>query len=130
MSGHQEELKYLKGTIIFYEAPHRLEKTLNLMYNVFGERNISISREISKKYESIFRGTISELLKNLGTIKGEYVLVVEGYNACDRVLDLTIIDNVNLYVNDGMKVMDAIKKVAKERHIAKNEVYMEYHNGR
>lgn len=125
-----EELKYLKNTIIFYEAPHRLEKTLKLMYNILGERNISVSREISKKYESIFRGTISELLKNLGTVKGEYVLVVEGYNVCDNVQNLTIVDNVNLYVNDGMEVMDAIKTVAKERHIAKSEVYKEYHNRR
>ena len=125
-----EELKYLKTTIIFYEAPHRLEKTLKLMYNILGERNISVSREISKKYESIFRGTISELLKNLGTIKGEYVLVVEGYNVSNDVQNLTIVDNVNLYVNDGMEVMDAIKTVAKERNIAKNEVYKEYHNRR
>lgn len=123
-----EELKSLKSTIIFYEAPHRLEKTLNLIYSIFGERNISVSREISKKYENIFRGTLAELLNNLGTIKGEYVLVVEGCkDTCENVNNLTIIDNVNLYVNNGMKLMDAIKTVAKERKIPKNEVYKEYH---
>lgn len=123
-----EELKFLKSTIIFYEAPHRLEKTLKLIFSIFGERNISVSREISKRYESIFRGSLSDLLNNLGTIKGEYVLVVEGYkDNCEDVNDLTIIDNVNLYVNNGMKLMDAIKIVAKERKIPKNEVYREYH---
>lgn len=123
-----EELKFLKSTIIFYEAPHRLEKTLKLIFSIFGERKISISREISKKYESVFRGNLSELLNNLGTIKGEYVLVVEGYNDTrENVNDLTIIDNVNLYVNNGMKLMDAIKIVAKERNIPKSEVYKEYH---
>lgn len=126
-----EELKFLKSTIVFYEAPHRLEKTLKLIFTVFGERNISVSREISKKYESIFRGKLSDLLSNLGTIKGEYVLVVEGNkDSCEDVNNLTIIDNVNLYVNNGMKLMDAIKIVAKERKITKNEVYKEYHSRR
>ena len=125
-----EQLKFLKNTIIFYEAPHRLEKTLKLMYEVFGDRKISVSREISKKHESIFRGTLLELLKNLGTIKGEYVLVVEGYIESEIVDKLTIFDNVNLYVNNGMEIMDAIKCVAKERNIPKNQVYKEYHTRR
>lgn len=125
-----EELKFFKSTIIFYEAPHRLEKTLNLMHNVLGNRKISVSREISKKYESIFRGTISELLENLGTIKGEYVLVVEGYTESEDVNNLTIIDNVNSYISNGMKIMDAIKCVARERNIPKNQVYKEYHTRR
>ena len=122
-----EELKFLKNTIIFYESPHRLEKTLNLMYNVLGNRKISVSREISKKYESIYRGTIYDLLKNLGSVKGEYVLVVEGYTESENVNNLTIVDNVNLYINNGMEIMDAIKCVAREKKIPKNQVYKEYH---
>lgn len=125
-----EELKFYKETIIFYEAPHRLEKTINLMYKILGDRKISISREISKKHESIFRGTISELLKNFGTVKGEYVIVVEGSNIINGSNEMSIIQNIDLYINSGMSVMDAIKKVSKERNIPKNEVYKEYHTGR
>jgi len=122
-----EKLKLLEYTMIFYEAPHRLEKTINLIEKVFGDREISISREISKKYESIYRGMISNIKDNLENIKGEFVIVVSGCKNIDNTMELNIIDNVNLYVKNGMDLMDAIKRVAKERKIPKNEIYREYH---
>lgn len=122
-----EELKSLKYTMIFYEAPHRLRKTLSNILEVMGDRNISISREISKIHEEIYRDKISNLIDISDTMKGELVLVVEGNLDIVDYSDLSIIEHVNLYVDDGMNVKDAIKLVAKERNIAKSIVYKDYH---
>ncbi len=123
-----EDLSDNKCTMIFYEAPHRIMKTLDLMLDVFGDRNISISREITKKFESIYRGKISEV-KSIIPEKGEFVIIVEG--SLDNNIDesLSLVDAVNLYIKAGLSVMDAIKRVAKERGIPKGEVYKEYHKG-
>lgn len=122
-----EELKSLKYTMIFYEAPHRIRKTLSNMLEVMGDRNISISREISKIHEEIYRDKISNLIDISDTMKGELVLVVEGNLDIVDYSDLSIIEHVNLYVDDGMNVKEAIKLVAKERNIAKSIVYKDYH---
>lgn len=123
-----ENLKFFKYTIIFYEAPHRIKKTMQEILEIFGDRQVSLSREISKKFESIYRGNISDLLFTLDNIKGEFVIVVSQYNEDNsNKNELSIIDNVKLYIENGMEVMDAIKRVAKERNISKNEIYKEYH---
>ena len=122
-----EELKFLKYTIIFYEAPHRIEKTISDIYDCFGDREISLSREISKKFESVYRGKISDLIKSFDEVKGEFVIVVEPFKSDLNTLDLSVVDNVNFYVSNGMDLMDAIKKVAKERNVSKSEIYREYH---
>ena len=125
-----EKLKFIENVIIFYEAPHRIKKTMEMVLEVFGDRNISLSREISKKYESVYRGNISNLLPTLDDIKGEFVVVVEGFNnEISEIEDLTVIEQVNFYIENGMKTMDAIKVVAKERGMKKNDVYAEYHRG-
>lgn len=123
-----ESLKFCKYTIIFYEAPHRIKKTMEEILEIFGDRQVSLSREISKKFESIYRGNISNLLSTLDNIKGEFVIVVSPYKEDNsNNNDLSVIDNVKLYIENGMEVMDAIKRVAKERNIPKNEIYREYH---
>ena len=123
-----DNLKFCKYTIIFYEAPHRIEKTMNEILDIFGDREVSLSREISKKFESVYRGNISSLIPTLKDIKGEFVIVVSPYKEDNvNVSDLSIYDNVKLYIENGMETMEAIKLVAKERNIAKNEVYREYH---
>ena len=123
-----DNLKFCKYTIIFYEAPHRIEKTMNEILDIFGDREVSLSREISKKFESVYRGSISSLIPTLKDIKGEFVIVVSPYKEDNvNVSDLSIYDNVKLYIENGMETMEAIKLVAKERNIAKNEVYREYH---
>ncbi len=123
-----EKLSDNKCTMIFYEAPHRIMKTLDLMLDVLGDRNISISREITKKFESIYRGKISEV-KNIIPEKGEFVIIVEGSSDNNIDESLSIVDAVNLYIKAGLPVMDSIKRVAKERGIPKGEVYKEYHKG-
>ena len=122
-----ENLKFSKYTLIFYEAPHRIEKTMNDIMEVMGDRVVSLSREISKKFESVYRGNISSLLPTLKDIKGEFVVVVSPYVQEEDNSKLSILDNVNLYIENGMQVMEAIKLVAKERKIAKSIVYSEYH---
>lgn len=123
-----ESLKFCKYTIIFYEAPHRIKKTMEEILETFGDRQVSLSREISKKFESIYRGNISDLLSTLNNIKGEFVIVVSPYKEDNsNNNELSVIDNVKLYIENGMEVMDAIKRVAKERNIPKNEIYREYH---
>lgn len=126
-----DELDILKDseyTLVFYEAPHRILRTLDAMLQVFGDRNISISREISKLHESVFVGKISEAIKTID-VKGEFVIIVEASH--EQISnDMSIIDNVNMYIKSGLSSMEAIKRVAKERKIPKSEVYKEYHEGR
>ena len=122
-----EELKNNKYTLIFYESPHRLIDTLNDMLKILGNRNISISREITKKFEEIYRGTISDVINELDVLKGEFVIVVEGNKDVNDFSNLSILDHVNLYIENGLDSKEAIKKVAHERKLNKNEVYREYH---
>ena len=120
-------LQYFPYTLIFYEAPHRIKNTLNNMYQVFGDRKICLARELSKLYEEYIRGTISEVVEQVDSIKGEIVLIVEGNTQKVDYNDLDILEHVNLYIEDGLTEKDAIKKVAKERNVAKSIIYKEYH---
>lgn len=118
-----EEIKKYKHTIIFYEAPHRINKTLENMKNILGDRKISISREISKRYEEIYRGNITNVMLELQEPKGEFVIVIEGNKEEDVYDDMSIEKQVELYESDGMSKMEAIKKVAKLRKVPKSEIY-------
>lgn len=128
MKDELENLKDHEYTLVFYEAPHRIVRTLTSMYEIFGDRYISISREISKLHESIFVGFLSEAIKSLVNPKGEFVIVV---SPSEEIVqnDMSIIDNVNMYIKSGLSSMDAIKRVSKERKIPKNDVYQEFHRG-
>lgn len=126
-----DELKMLKEsdyTLVFYEAPHRILRTLKAMYEIFGDRYISISREISKLHESVFVGLISDAIESLIDPRGEFVIVV---SAEEEIIDndMSIVDSVNMYIRSGLSSMEAIKRVAKERKIPKNDVYSEFHRG-
>jgi len=131
-SARRKELEILKkidATLIIYEAPHRVNKTLLDMKNILGNnRKISISREITKKYEEIYRGNIEELVIQNNDYKGELVIVIEGNKDIIEYNSITIEEHINLYVEDGKSVMDAIKIVAKERGMKKSEVYDIYHS--
>lgn len=123
-----ESLKNLKYTLIFYEAPHRIKNTLENIKEIFGNRKISISREISKLYEEIYRGMIEDILTEMNQIKGELVLVVEGNTTNPDYSDLSVLKHIDLYLEEGISEKEAIKLVAKERNIAKSIIYKEYHN--
>lgn len=128
-SRKKEELELLKDveyTMIFYEAPHRIINTLNMMLDIFGNRKISISREITKKFETIYRGNLNDIIQNIPE-KGEFVVIVSGNDEKEVISDLSIKESVNLYIRAGFDVMSSIKKVARDKKLPKNEVYKEYH---
>lgn len=125
-----DSLKKYQETIVFYESPHRIKKTLKMMLDIFGDRQIALCREITKRYEEIIRGTIGEVLDICDELKGEMVIVVSGSDKLEEAVlsPEAIIENVDQYVAKGMSVKDAIKEVAKLRKINKNEVYAIYHH--
>ena len=128
----KKELEALKNhtyTLVFYEAPHRIKKTLKLMLDIFGNRHIALCREITKKHEEINRGTIEEILEVVDDMKGEMVIVCEGATEVTEevVFDQTIVEHVQEYIDQGMSTKDAIKEVAKVRNTSKNIVYQEFH---
>ena len=119
-----EDLKNNKYTMIFYESPFRVRETIELINNIMGQRNISISREISKKYEEIYRGTPASVLQELTDPKGEFVITVEGSTKEESFDNLDIEKHVNMLIKEGKTEKDAIKEVAKLHNLPKNDVYM------
>ena len=123
-----EELKLFPYTLIFYEAPHRIDDTLKDILEVFGDRKICLARELTKMHEEFIRGTISEVLEVASSLKGEMVIVVEGHQKEEEIFDMDIcIDRVNAYIDGGMRTKEAICMVAKEMGCKKNELYEAYH---
>lgn len=121
-----KELEKIRFSIIFYESVHRIKSTLNNMLDIFGDRYICIGREISKVFEEYSRGKISELIDLVDSMKGEFVIVVEGNKEIIDYSNLDVVKHVSLYLDD-MSEMDAIKRVAKERNVSKSVIYSEYH---
>lgn len=127
-----EELKKETRTIIVYEAPHKLKKTLKDLYGVLGDRSISLCRELTKKHEENHRTTLAGAIAfyEEQEPRGEFVLVIEGADRqaireeeMQDVLSLSIPEHVEHYMNQGMDKKDAMKAVAKDRGIGKREVY-------
>jgi 16S rRNA (cytidine1402-2'-O)-methyltransferase len=129
-----ESLKNEERTMAFYEAPHKLLATLKDMYEVFGKRNICIARELTKLHEEYIHTTFEEAISKIEQfgIKGEIVLLIEGKDL--SVLEQEIkekqnkIDSVTLvkeYMSKGISKKEAIKQVAKQKGVTKNEVYQE-----
>ena len=116
-------LKARKETIIFYEAPHRIMKTLNILKEVLGNRYVCLARELTKINEEYIRGNLDELLTlDESSIKGEIVLIVEGNKEESIVDDDKIISRVDYFVKLGLSQKDAINVVAEEFNINKNYV--------
>ncbi len=124
-----QKLKEYPHTLLFYEAPHRIQKTLQNMRSVLGDRNICLARELTKRYEEFIRGTISEVLEIIDTCKGEMVLVVEGKKLEDEAINDPdiLMQKIANYIEAGLSSKEAIKKVAKEHGCSKNELYRQYH---
>ncbi len=124
-----KNLKHLKVTLIFYESPHRVLSTLKEMLKVFGNRKISLSREISKKFEEVYRGKIESLIPFFDNkIKGELVLVVEKGQEENLYGEMSISEHLKVYLDQGLEGKEAIKQVAQERKVSKKEIYKVYHN--
>ena len=122
-----KNLKDKKETLIFYETPHRIEEFLRDCLNILGDRKMALCRELTKKFEEIIRGNISEVIEILPELKGEMVVVIEGSNEIVSYDNLSVVEHVNLYIKEGKSTMDAIKLVAKDRNVKKQEIYDIYH---
>lgn len=131
-----ETLKSVGSTIIFYESPHRLKETVQVMAEVLGDRQVVLAREISKKFEEYLRGSLTEAATwaKETELRGEFVVVVEGGSAEDVAqtdwwIDLTISEHVEKYIADkNLTPNEAMKLVGKDRNLSKRDVYKEYHN--
>lgn len=127
-----EELAKEHRTIIMYESPHRLKKYLKELESHLGNRKIALCRELTKTYEEIFRGTVLSAIEHYEAHdpRGEYVIIIEGI---EKEISEDVIPNENLsikerviaYMDMGIDKKEAIKKVAKESNLSKNDVYME-----
>ena len=117
-----DSIKDLPYTIIFYESPHRLQKTLTIMKDSLGNRKISIAREISKLHEEIFRGTISEAINAYETVKGEIVIILEGKKEqIEKEINYEL--EVEKLIKEGCSTKDAVKQIATKYNISKNKLY-------
>ena len=112
-------------TMIFYEAPHRIDRMLESCLEVLGDRKCTLARELTKKHEEFIRGTISEVISVVEQIRGEMVIVVEGKQKSqqDELSEEQILSMVNGYLGEGMSTKDAIKATVKATGLSKNVVY-------
>ncbi|MFT9850290.1 16S rRNA (cytidine(1402)-2'-O)-methyltransferase [Aneurinibacillus sp. REN35] len=135
----REELERLRPypeTLIFYESPHRIDKTLREMQEILGDRAIALGRELTKRYEEFVRGCIEDVLVFLEEqeeIRGEFTVIVEGNageedsEAAEWWQGLDIVTHVNVHIEKGLLKKDALKQVAMERGLPKRDIYNEYH---
>lgn len=120
-----ESLKESPYTMIFYEAPHRITKTLKNMYEVLGDRKAVVARELTKLHEEYIRGSLSSL-QGL-EVKGEIVVLIEGYKKEKEDIDMNdLVKEVKKLVSSGLKVKEATKQIAEEYKISKNDLYNLY----
>ena len=130
------ELSQESRTIILYEAPHRLLKTLKELFEYLGNRNISIVRELTKLHEEVLKGNLEAIIADYEAekivVRGEYVLVIEGKSLLKKreerqksFEEISINEHYEKYISEGMDKKEAMKAVAKDRGIQKREVYKE-----
>ncbi|WP_019803512.1 16S rRNA (cytidine(1402)-2'-O)-methyltransferase [Streptococcus mutans] len=127
-----EEKKHYPETQIFYESPYRVQETLENMLAVYGDRQIVLTRELTKLYEEYQRGNISEILTYIAEnpLRGECLLLVSGYDHQEKeqqVSEVELKHLVEALVKEGMRPNQAIKKVAKENDFNRQELYQLYH---
>ena len=128
---HSDRVKKLKEyqnypmTMIFYEAPHRIDKCLEDCLAVFGDRKMTLARELTKLHEEFVRGTISEVLDIIDEVKGEMVIVMDGnHEEPNKAVDMSdVIHMVDDLIEAGMSTRDAIKDIANKTGISKNKIY-------
>ncbi len=129
-----EEVKNLKQTLIFYEAPHKLINTLEAVSEILGNRKIVLAREITKIHEEYIRGNILDILKKVENPKGEFVIIIEGSNKNEKNEKQIILNNLTLeehyeyYKKLNYEKKEIIKKIAKDREKNKNEIYQYFLN--
>lgn len=122
-----QEIQSRKETVIFYESPHRIGKTLAALYEALGERPAVIARELTKAHEEFIRGNLKEFLAlDVSSLKGEMVIVVEGKKEEKAIDEKAILNQLKAYLDSGIRSKEAIKKTAETLSINKNQVYSLY----
>ncbi len=120
-----DKFKDLTTTLVFYSPPHDIRKNLDFLYERLGDRETAVVREISKMYEEVIRGKLGDFPEF--TLKGEFVIVVEGAKEKESALnELSIVEHIDRYIAQGMDKKEALKAVASDRKIPKSLVYAEY----
>lgn len=124
-----EELKHETKTLILYEAPHKLKGTLEMILDALGDRKIVLARELTKIHEEFIRDKVSNILKRIDEIKGEFVVLIEGNKKSQKDIELaslnekTLEEHYKFYETEGLDKKEIIKRIAKDRNVAKNEIY-------
>ncbi|MBN3490912.1 16S rRNA (cytidine(1402)-2'-O)-methyltransferase [Acholeplasma equirhinis] len=120
-----ERYKGREETLVFFESPLRISKTLEEMYDVLGDRRLVLARELTKKFETFYRGSLKTMKDAEFDTRGEYVILLEGeFKKEEMILD--IVTQVNLFIEEGLSEKEALKKVAKMLGVHKSEVYKAY----
>lgn len=129
-----EEIGESRRTVILYEAPHKLKKTLEDLKSILGNRKLALAHELTKIHESFLRGTVEEVLENLEEPRGEFAIVIEG-SASEKAQDkaelltmMTLEQHYGYYEKQGYEKKEIIKKIAKDRKVTKNEIYQYFTN--
>lgn len=120
------EIEKANKTVIMYEAPHKLNSTLKDLQGILGDRRIVLARELTKIHEQFIRGTIDELIRQSGNLKGEMILIIEKQEAPienRNFAELSLEEHYKLYEKQGLEKKEIIKKIAKDRNVNKNEIY-------
>lgn len=127
-----EDMKRESRTMILYEAPHHLKKTLEELYSALGDRPIALCRELTKKFEEVRHSTLAAEMERLQTQepRGEYVLVIQGKSFAEQRKEseegwkqLSIQEHMQHYLDAGVDKKEAMKKVAKDRGVSKRDIY-------
>jgi 16S rRNA (cytidine1402-2'-O)-methyltransferase len=127
-----EELKNDTRTVILYEAPHRLQRTLQELYDMLGNRTVTLIKELTKKHETVWKTTLFDAASHyrMQEPKGEYVLVMEGVpirqmeqEKQNRWNAISVVEHMRIYENQGLDKKNAMKAVAKDRGISKRDIY-------
>lgn len=122
--------KDLPMTTLYYLSVHKLEKTLEIILEVLGDRKICLARELTKLHEEFIRGSVSEVMAQIDIIKGEFVLVVEASQEDDSISSDDLHALIDERIAQGESVSRAISSVAKANGISKNELYASYHDAK
>lgn len=122
-----EEIQNSTRTTIIYEAPHKLQKALEDLSKILEDRQVVLARELTKIHEEFIRGTIDEIIEKQDTLKGEFIIVIEGGKEKteeNKLSNLSLEEHYDYYKKQGLDKKEIIKQIAKDRKLAKNEIYM------
>lgn len=128
-----EEIKKETKTIIIYEAPHKINQTLHDIYDELGNVKITIARELTKIHEEFIRGNIQEIIDTYPELKGEMIIIIEGNKNVENsesvpnlLSSMSLDDHYEYYRKQGLEKKEIIKRIAKDRDVGKNEIYMQF----